>query len=105
MTTAPANLRESRYLDRWVSRAKDDLNLRLGHGGPALTSAAFTAGIADVRNVIETTNEANRQAERDRRNVTFEDKYGAALAWCPSNNSRGNWLQKKSFLQYNVFLR
>ena len=52
VTTAPANLCESRYLDRWVSRAKDDLNVRLGHGGPALTSAAFTAGIADVRKLL-----------------------------------------------------
>ena len=77
--TPPANVRESRYLDRWKSRFTNDLNVRLGHGGPALTSAAFAAGIADVRNVIETTNQANLDAERDRRNVTFEDKHGAAL--------------------------
>ena len=78
--TAPANLRERRFMDRWASKAIEDLNVRLGHGGPALSSAAFAAGIADVRNVIETTNQANLDAERNRRNITFEDRHGAALA-------------------------
>ena len=72
-TTAPANLRERRYLDRWTAKAINDLNVWLGHGGPALTSAAFAAGIANVCNVIETTNQANLDAERDCRNITFED--------------------------------
>ena len=31
-TTAPANLRERRYLDRWTAKAINDLNVRLGHG-------------------------------------------------------------------------
>ena len=66
-TTATGNMRERRYLDRWTAKAINDLNVRLGHGGPALSSAAFAAGIADVRNVIETTNQANLDAERDRR--------------------------------------
>ena len=72
-TTAPANLREHRYLDHWTAKAINDLNVWLGHGGPALTSAAFAAGIANVCNVIETTNQANLDAERDCRNITFED--------------------------------
>ena len=78
--TTPTNLRERRYLDRWTAKAVSDLKVRLGHGGPALTGAAFAAGIADVRTVIETTNQANLDAERDRRNVTFEDRHGSALA-------------------------
>ena len=77
---AVGNARSHSKLDRWVSRVRDDIFARMGHGGPALTSAAFHAGISAIRSTIQETNDANLDYDRARRVVTFEDRHGTALA-------------------------
>ena len=61
-------------------RIKKQHLLRLGIGGPGLTTAAFQQGIQEVRQTLETTAQDQLQFERDRNNKTFTDKHGDALA-------------------------
>jgi hypothetical protein len=67
-------------LNGWVNRVTSSLLGRLGVGGPVLTTAAFTAGVTSIRDTLRDTNDERLQFERDRRNKSFTDKHGAALA-------------------------
>ena len=53
---------------------------RLGVGGSGLTNAAFTAGITDLANTLETANQASIDCHRNAAVKTFADKHGASLA-------------------------
>ena len=76
-TAAPAT---TMSLNRHVARLRVDILNKVGVGGPGLTTAAFDAGMAGVRNVIETTANEKLQFERDRLHRSFTDKHGGALA-------------------------
>ena len=76
----PGNLCQRCLLDGWVSRSTNALIHRLGYGGPALTSAAFTAGVEVIRTTISDTNMANLEYDRAKSHVTFTDRFGDALA-------------------------
>ncbi len=77
--TDPLPLHQAR-LTAWVHRVKEGVRIKLGVGGPGLTTVAFAAGIQDVQAAIRDTSAAHLQFERDRMNRTFTDKYGAAIA-------------------------
>jgi hypothetical protein len=60
---------------------------RLGVGGPALSTAAFNAGVNTIGVNMTDNNDAQLQYFRDRDNKTFSQKHGDALAqrmynWC-----------------------
>ena len=67
-------------LNAWVARTRNEALQRLGMGGPQLTTAAFDAGMASLRNTLNTNATDRLQFERDRMNKSFTDKYGAAAA-------------------------
>ena len=67
-------------LNRWVTKIKDACLIKLGAGGPALSSAAFNTGVAAIQSTLD-NNATNRlQFERDRKNQSFTDKHGDHLA-------------------------
>ena len=60
---------------------------KLGVGGPALTSAAYDAGVTRVENAMIQTNADHITYLRDRANESFTQKHGDTLAdrvygWC-----------------------
>ena len=59
-TEDPGNLCQRRFLDGWVSHSTTALSHRLGYGGPALTSAAFTVGVKAIHTTIADTNTASK---------------------------------------------
>ena len=54
--------------------------VKLGIGGPGLSSAAFTAGVATISTAIEDANKATIQFHTDRGQKTFSEKFGLGLA-------------------------
>ena len=61
--------------------------LKIGVGGPALTSASFDAGVNVIQNAMTTSTNSQLNYFRDRDNKTFTQKHGDALAqrmhnWC-----------------------
>ena len=53
---------------------------KLGHGGPALSSTTFTAGIDALKNTLDSNASDALAFHRDRGTKTFTDRYGAAAA-------------------------
>jgi len=78
-------------LNRWVTKIKDSCLLKLGAGGPALSSAAFNTGVAAIQNTLDNNATSRLQFEHDRKNQSFTDKHGdrtwpsactiSAVAW------------------------
>jgi hypothetical protein len=71
----------------WAGRVSRELMTRLGSGGPGLTSVAFAHGVADLKATLEANQQANLEFERARKEKTFTDQHGEALAgllhrWC-----------------------
>jgi hypothetical protein len=78
-TIAAAGPRDAQALRQWTSaKTASDLAV-LGHGGPGLTNAAFTAGIADVTHVVNAVNTSRMEFDRQQATKTFADKHGASL--------------------------
>ena len=69
----------SLVLNQWSSRIKARQLARIGHGGPQLSNAAFTAGVGQLETVITETATQRLQFERDRINKTFSQKHGDHL--------------------------
>ena len=67
-------------LNAWTETVRARELAKLGAGGPGLTTAAFQAGVANLRDTMNDTAAARLQFERDRDNRTFTQKHGDALA-------------------------
>ena len=52
----------------------------MGSGGPALSSAAFNAGVTALQTTLQANAQQRLTFERDRRNTSFTDKHGTHLA-------------------------
>ena len=64
----------------WANRVRDLAMARLGHGGPGLSSAAFTTGITELRNTLENNHQAQISHDVNSRTKTFTDKHGSTLS-------------------------
>ena len=64
----------------WASRHKKAIMERLGIGGPGLTNATFTRGMADLQMVVRDTTRERLEFERTRDQKTFTDRYGDQIA-------------------------
>ena len=67
-------------LNRWVRSQRDRIMRLAGTGGPTLDNGTFNAGMAGLRNSIEQATETTLDFERQRREVSFTQKHGEALA-------------------------
>ena len=67
-------------LNAWITGVKNRELAKLGLGGPGLTTAAFQAGVQDLRTQMQQDVDAQLAFQRDRDEKTFTDKHGEALA-------------------------
>jgi hypothetical protein len=71
----------------WAGRVLRELMAWLGSGGPGLTSVAFAHGVEELKATLVANQKANLEFERTRKEKTFTDQHGEALAgllhrWC-----------------------
>ena len=71
---------QTQRLTAWAQRQRTSQLARLGVGGPGLTTAAFTAGVTDIRNTLNANANDRLDYERARSQQSFTEKHGAALA-------------------------
>ena len=67
-------------LTAWAAHEKSRALVRLGVGGPALSTAAFTAGVNTLTTTINDNARDRLTYERAKALRSFTDKHGAALA-------------------------
>ena len=84
---SPAGPIESQQLQAWHTRQRDAALARLGVGGPALSSAAFTLGVETLKTALEDTHKEKLDYDRTKEDKTFSDRHGAVQAqrmyrWC-----------------------
>jgi hypothetical protein len=72
--------RELGRLTAFANRTKDLQLSRLGIGGPGLSNAAFAHGVTELKTTLEATHQATLEFERARREKSFADIHGEALA-------------------------
>ena len=72
--------RFAQRLTSWSSRIRNAELTKLGTGGPALTTAAFQAGITNVTTTLNDTTREQLRFQRERDSKTFTQKHGSALA-------------------------
>ena len=77
--TSPAPVMAAR-LNRWTHRVTKSHLDALGSSGPAVTTAAFNAGIQALRQTMDANTRESLQYDRDKSNKTFTDRHGEALA-------------------------
>ena len=75
--TTPAH---SFRLNEWMAHHKAALGTRFGVGGPALSNHTFNAGVNTLKDTLDNNAQERLVFERNRRNQTFTDKNGGALA-------------------------
>ena len=78
--TAPGSPLDSQSLAARVNQTRDQYMAHLGHGGPGLSNAAFSAGVAQLQHTLNTNATDRLDFERARADVSFTDKHGAALS-------------------------
>ena len=78
--TVSGNPGHTLSLNRWVQGRKDQIMRLGGVGGPTLDNGTFNAGMTGLRNSIQQATETTLDFERQRREVTFTQKHGEALA-------------------------
>lgn len=76
----PTSPRELSRLTATANRTKDAQLSRLGVGGPGLSNAAFANGVTEIKSTLEATHQASLEFERARREKSFSDLHGEALA-------------------------
>ena len=67
-------------LQQWVATVRENQLARLGIGGPGLTTAAFSAGIAAVNTTLQTTHNDAIAFQKAQGEKTFTQKYGKTVA-------------------------
>ena len=78
--TIPATPIQLQGLNRHTDRFKALELARIGVGGPALSTAAFNAGIAQVTTTLNDTATRQLDYQRSRADRSFTDKHGEQLA-------------------------
>ena len=63
-----------------VSKIRERELARVGVGGPQLSNAAFSTGVSELQQTLNSNAQQRLQFERDKNNKTFTDKYGDHLA-------------------------
>ena len=81
----PGNPAEAAKLDVWLAIVRGTQMAYLRVGGPGLTNAAFTAGVTNVTNTLQATNQATIDYHQDATVKTFTDKHGPSLGQCILN--------------------
>jgi hypothetical protein len=74
-------------LNAWATRMRNSELAKLGAGGPALTTAAFNAGVLGITHTLSENTRETLRFQRDQSLKTFTQKHGIALAtrmhrWC-----------------------